>query len=128
MSLPNDGLFGVWRGIVVDIDDPQKRGRARVFVIGLDRFYDKDGKPTVLTPDKFLDELKDGGNTLPTDKKQRDELLSKWTAYPWAEQVGPYGGRKEIGDVPPVFIGDGVWVMFEGGNRSDPCKIGRAHV
>lgn len=79
---------GLFRAVVVDVIDPEKRGRVKV------RVYSVHG----------------------------DQLTT--SLLPWAERIFPDGGGRNHGDYTPLYEGDTVFVMFEGGNRSLPIVVG----
>lgn len=86
---------GCWPGVVVDADDPLRRGRLRV---RLGQVY--------------------GAADNPTGQRIDDSDL------PWARPTFPSVGNGGDGvfDVPRV--GAGVWVVFWDGNPEDPTWIG----
>ena len=86
--------YGVYRGVVIDNEDPEKRLRVRVQVPAVGHFS-KD-----LVPDDVYAEPCMNG-------------LS----------VGERGGQLH-GVFAPPEVGDQVWVMFEGGRPNSPLYLG----
>lgn len=143
--------FGDYRGIVVDVDDPERRNRYRVHVYNVHAFHDDQNVRRLLTWDRLL-KMRDGGRSLYDDgsgpfgvvpdedssaeeggspdaqdaaQKAQDaeERRDPFAAYPWAE-VASAPSARQTGDVPYYRIGDLVLIRFEMGNVDHPFITG----
>ena len=86
--------YGIYRGIVIDNEDPEKRLRVRVQVPDVGHFS-KDLVPDDVYAEPCLNGL----------------------------SVGQRGGQVHGAFLPPE-VGDQVWVMFEGGRTNSPLYLG----
>lgn len=102
---------GLFRGVVVGVDDSQLRARYRVHVHQVHR-------PTLTFKELWR---KYRAYTLAIDSGATPPY--PWIHIPWAElMVQPAG--KLHGDVPHYDIGDPVWVMFESYSPNQPVIVG----
>lgn len=95
-SLPSLTFPGVYRGVVVDTDDPKERHRCRIRVAGVHS--------------KNLSTTSDDDGSVPVD------------CLDWAEQASPIVGEgtSSGGMFSTPAKGAHVWVFFEGGNYRKP--------
>ncbi len=116
----------IYRGTVVDINDPEARSRYRVHVhsVHLPSLTRADLFATLQEQDRnvaaqqvVLVEQGDEARAVAADVQQA------FTHLPWAEVVSAVGG-KLFGDIGPYDVGDLVWVMFENGDVELPCIVG----
>lgn len=127
---PTGPLYGVYRGIVVGLDDPDAHNRYQVHVVGVDSWFSAPGVEEALTRDKLV-RLRDMGATIPpsssfpgstSSSPSGSDPRNTFANYPWAELIchAPKGN----GDLPYYSIGDPCLVMFEGGSRYHRFIIG----
>lgn len=144
---------GIYRGVVVDTDDPERRGRVRVHIHELHTFLAKTG-PWPGTMDEefagatggssgFSGSGESGYIRMPlTNDAQQLALFNDYvglgtygghtayaiseqqTQYPWAEVMAQ--GGKQSGYHTAFRVGDSVLVMFIGGDSDHPVVLGAA--
>lgn len=98
LSVHTGRYYSKWKGEVVDINDPEKRGRIKAIIPALFKPYYKSQKTDP------------SGNAIPF-------LKSDFPAV-WCEPCFNPGEYK----IPP--IGTGVWVEFEAGELEHPIWVG----
>lgn len=92
-----DPIYGIFRAVVENVSDPEKRGRVQVRVpqlhgIGTDSSGSVKGLPT--------------------------------GSLPWAIQLSLFGAGYDHGSMYIPDVGDIVFLMFENGDRTSPVYIG----
>ncbi len=91
MILDSDNLFGIYRGVVENNDDPEKSGKCQIRILGIHPVS------------------KDPVDGVPTEK------------LPWAEPCTPiFGGISQVGIYGLPCQGAHVFLFFEAGNRTQP--------
>jgi len=113
--------FGLWRAEVINVADPEFRGRIQVRVLHL--------HPPGLQPSSSGD----AGGAAKSDILVKANTTGA-TAFegvppdscPWAEPAYPFGGKKgfNAGFVMTPYVGSTVWVAFEMGYSGRPVWFG----
>ena len=146
---------GVYRGVVVDADDPKERGRVRVFVYGINRLPPDPSKLVrhqqtyydIVNRDLFAqgaDACIEGGEGLDTGGGGLGDLPDDgvvtssgggtvsigeqrdWLSLPWSERADHSGGHLYGNIAPTLLPGSLVWVMYEQGDEALPVVMGSA--
>lgn len=122
---------GLWRALVVRVDDPENRGRLKVRILkrhpapagsstGVDATTLAGRVASVLESDQI--QVAEGNAGVPTPPGSFDGIPDD--ALPWAEPCFPFGGKADEGFMMLPTTGSTVWVAYEQGWTGAPVWLG----